>query len=80
MHSDEPTSPAQDHPDLPADSPGETTESKLTDAPVNDNVEVGGAPPSDTTAAVAPVETAILIEIASPEGIQSEAPQRRILN
>ena len=72
MHSDEPTSPAQDHPDLPADSPGKANESKLADAPVNDNVGVGGAPPSDTTA-VAPVETAVLIEIISPEGIQGEA-------
>ena len=68
MHSDEPTSPALDHSDLPADSPETTNESKLSDAPVNDNVGVGGAPPSDTTAAVAPVETAILIEIVSPAG------------
>ena len=73
MHSDELTSPAQDHSDLPADSPEKTNESKSSDAPINDNVGLGGVPPSDTTAAVAPVETAILIEIASPEGIQSEA-------
>ena len=72
MHSDEPTSLAQDHPDLPADSPEKTNESELSDDPVNDNVGVGGAPTSDTTA-VAPVETAILIEIAAPEGIQDEA-------
>ena len=73
MHSDEPISPPQDHPDPPADSAGKINETKLSDAPVNDNVGVGGAPPSDTTAVVAPVETAILIEIVSPEGIQSEA-------
>ena len=71
MHSDEPTSPTQDHPDLPADSPVKSNESKLADAPVNDNVGVGEELPSDTTA-VAPVETAILIEIASPEGILCE--------
>ena len=69
MHSDGPTSPAHDHSDLPADSPETINESKVSDAPVNDNVRVGGAPPSDTTATVAPVETAIVIEIVSPEGI-----------
>ena len=72
LHSDEPISPEQDHPDQPVDPPGETDESKLADAPVHDDVGAGEAPPSGTTV-VAPVETAILIEIASPEGIQSEA-------
>ena len=80
LHSDEPTSLAQDHPDPTTDSTGKINESKLSDAPFNDNVGVDKAPSSDTTAVVAPVETAILIEIVSPEGIQSEARYHRILH
>ena len=74
LHSDEPTSSEHDHPDLSAgishtaNDPTEASEPKLADTPVETNVEVVGGPPSDTKS-VGPIETVIVIETASPEGI-----------
>ena len=78
LHSDKPTSSEQDHPDLPAetsrteDSTMETNAPKLADAPVESNTQADGAPASDTKP-VSPDETGIIVETASPKGIQINA-------
>lgn len=85
LHSDEPTSSEQDHPDLPADttsiedSTTETNAPKLAEAPIESNVQGDGATASETKP-VAPDETLIIIETASPKGIPNKAIRYRIWN
>lgn len=77
LHSDKPSSSEEDHPDLTAeishiDPVTEANETKSADAPVESDVDVDGAHASDTTP-MAPVETVLIVEIASPEGMANEA-------
>lgn len=78
LHSDKPSSSEEDHPDFTAeifrtdDPVTEANETKLADAPLESDVDVDGAHASDTTP-MAPVETVLIVETASPEGMANEA-------
>lgn len=77
LHSDEPLSSEQDHPDLPADtssidpSTTGTNVPSLAEGPIGTNFQDDGAPASETQP-VAPDETLIIIEAATPKGIQKQ--------